>query len=29
MDVELIIKIFDQLMEKIQKADDFGLRSPN
>ena len=27
MDVDPIIKIFDHLKEKIQKADDFGLRS--
>ena len=27
MDVNLIIKMFDHLKEKIQKGDDFGLRS--
>ena len=29
MDVDPIIKIFDHLKEKIQKADDFGLKSLN
>ena len=29
MDVDLIIKMFDQLREKIQKADNLGLRSLN
>ena len=29
MDVDLIIKMFDQLREKNQKADNLGLRSLN
>ena len=29
MDVDLIIKMFDQLREKIQKADNLELRSLN
>ena len=29
MDADPIIKMFDHLKEKIQKADDFGLRSLN